>query len=120
MSNYTFVINPKSNRGGELFPPQIFSNMNSIEEILKNPSATLIDVRSPMEYATDQLPGAMNIPVEQIQLQAMEIQKMSKPILVFCRSGARSGMALAILKQAGVTEVYNGGSIYDLMPIVQS
>lgn len=93
--------------------------MNTIEEILKNPDATLIDVRSPMEYAAEQLPGSINIPVEQIQLQAMEIQKMNKPVMVFCRSGARSGMALAILKQAGVTEIYNGGSIYDLMPIVQ-
>lgn len=93
--------------------------MNTIEEILKNPDATLIDVRSPMEYAAEQLPGSINIPVEQIQLQAIEIQKMNKPVMVFCRSGARSGMALAILKQAGVTEIYNGGSIYDLMPIVQ-
>lgn len=93
--------------------------MNTIEEILKNPKATLIDVRSPMEYASEKLPGSINIPVEQIQLQALEIQKMSKPVMVFCRSGARSGMALSILKQAGVTEVYNGGSIYDLMPLVQ-
>jgi phage shock protein E len=93
--------------------------MNTIEEILKTPTATLIDVRSPMEFAADNLPGSINIPVEQIQLQAMEIQKMSKPVMVFCRSGSRSGMALAILKQAGVTEVYNGGSIYDLMPLVK-
>lgn len=93
--------------------------MNTIEEILKNPTATLIDVRSPMEYASEKLPGSINIPVEQIQLQALEIQKMSKPVMVFCRSGARSGMALSILKQAGVTEVYNGGSIYDLMSLVQ-
>lgn len=93
--------------------------MNTPEAILRNPAATLIDVRSPMEFKMEPLPGAINIPVEQIHLRSMEIQQMSKPIMVFCRSGARSGMALAILKQAGVTEVYNGGSIYDLMPLIQ-
>jgi phage shock protein E len=94
--------------------------MNTPEAILKNPSATLIDVRSPLEFKMEPLSGAINIPVEQIQMRAKEIQKMSKPIMVFCRSGARSGMALAVLKQAGVTEVYNGGSIYDLMSLIQA
>ena len=93
--------------------------MKSIEEIIQNPAVTLIDVRSPMEFASDQLPGSINIPVDQVQAKATEIMEMARPIVLFCRSGARSGMALSFLKQAGATDIYNGGSIYDLMPLIQ-
>ena len=40
---------------------------------------------------------------------------MNAPVLVYCRSGARSGMAASILKQAGLEDVVNGGSVYDLL-----
>jgi phage shock protein E len=93
--------------------------MNHLAELLKNPGTTLIDVRSPMEFAAEQLPGSINIPVDQVQAKASEIMNMAKPIVLFCRSGARSGMALSFLMQAGATDVYNGGSIYDLMPLIQ-
>ncbi|MFM6915907.1 MAG: rhodanese-like domain-containing protein [Aquirufa sp.] len=38
---------------------------------------------------------------------------MAGPIVVYCRSGNRSGMAQMLLKQAGLTEVYNGGGLHD-------
>lgn len=40
---------------------------------------------------------------------------MSKPIVAYCRSGMRSGQAVAFLKAQGCSEVYNGGSIMDLL-----
>jgi phage shock protein E len=88
--------------------------MKSISELLKTPGITIIDVRSPMEFAADKLPGAVNFPVEQIQFKLDEIRSLPAPYLLYCRSGARSGMATSILKQAGFSEVYNGGSVYDL------
>ncbi len=94
--------------------------MQPIQEILKNPNVTLIDVRSPEEFAMEQIPNSINIPVEQIQLRLSEIETMSAPLILFCRSGARSGMALSFLQQAGLNDVYNGGSIYDLMPLIQN
>jgi phage shock protein E len=94
--------------------------MQPIQEILKNPNVTLIDVRSPEEFAMEQIPNSINIPVDKIQSRLSEIVKMSGPLILFCRSGARSGMALSFLQQAGLNDVYNGGSIYDLMPLIQN
>ena len=94
--------------------------MQPIQEILKNPNFTLIDVRSPEEFAMEQIPNSINIPVDQIQSRLSEIVTMSAPLILFCRSGARSGMALSFLQQAGLNDVYNGGSIYDLMPLIQN
>jgi phage shock protein E len=40
---------------------------------------------------------------------------MQGPIVVYCRSGNRSGMAMSLLKQAGLSEVYNGGGLHDML-----
>jgi phage shock protein E len=45
---------------------------------------------------------------------------MPKPIVVYCRSGNRSGMAVNILGQNGVNEVYNGGGIHDMLQIANN
>ena len=39
---------------------------------------------------------------------------MTKPIVAYCKSGNRSGMAVSILKQNGITDVINGGGLDDL------
>jgi phage shock protein E len=89
--------------------------MKTIHELLRDPSTRIIDVRSPGEFASEHLPDALNIPVEIIASRIEEIKAMNAPVLLYCRSGARSGMATSILKQAGMSEVYNGGSVYDLL-----
>jgi phage shock protein E len=89
--------------------------MKTIQELLREPSTKIIDVRSPGEFASEHLPEAINIPVEIIASKVEEIKSMNAPILLYCRSGARSGMATSILKQAGLTDVFNGGSVYDLL-----
>jgi len=43
---------------------------------------------------------------------------MSKPIVVYCRSGNRSGKAMNYLKAQGITEVYNGGSLADVKALL--
>jgi phage shock protein E len=40
---------------------------------------------------------------------------MQGPIVVYCRSGNRSGMAMNLLKQAGLTEVFNGGGLHEML-----
>jgi len=79
--------------------------MSSIKELVKNPSTVLVDVRSPWEYEMEHIPGAKNIPLEEI---------MYKVEVLYCRSGARSGMAVSILKQNGVADVYNGGGLGEM------
>lgn len=69
--------------------------------------ALLIDVRSPGEFAGGAVPGAKNIPVDQIGGRVAEL-KVGKPVVLYCRSGARSGSATATLRAAGI-EAYNLG-----------
>lgn len=89
--------------------------MSTISALIKSPSTTIIDVRSLMEYNMDHVPGARNIPLEQVMERIEEFRSMSKPLILYCRSGNRSGMAMAMLKAAGLDQVYNGGGLYDMM-----
>lgn len=83
-----------------------------MKNILKN--ATFLDVRTPQEFAEGAYPDAINIPLNEVSLRLNEIKKMKQPIIAYCRSGNRSGMAVSLLKQIGLTEVYNGGGLSDL------
>lgn len=69
----------------------------------------LIDVRSPGEFAGGSVAGAVNIPLQTLPHQLKKIQK-KKNIVVFCRSGSRSGMAKDILERNGYAKVINGGT----------
>ena len=80
-----------------------------------NKNATIIDVRSPGEFAGKHFPGAINIPLEDMAGRINELKELSKPIVVYCRSGNRSGMAVSILRQSGITEAENGGGLADML-----
>ena len=80
-----------------------------LKELLNQPTATLVDVREPYEYEEGHVEGAVNIPLGEVQNRAAEFADMSRPLILMCRSGGRSGMATKILEAKGQTEVYNGG-----------
>jgi phage shock protein E len=92
--------------------------MENIINAIKNKTATIIDVRSPIEFESEHFPGAQNIPLEEVNLKIIEIGAMPKPIVVYCRSGNRSGMAKTILNQQGINEVYNGGGVYEMLNMI--
>lgn len=73
----------------------------------------LIDVRSPAEFAEGHITGARNIPLQEIERRLKEVPK-DKPIILYCRSGNRSGMALQMLRSAGYETVYNAGGVSEL------
>lgn len=83
-----------------------------MKEILSK--ASVVDVRTPGEYLDGHYPGAVNIPLNELTERLDEFNDMQKPIVAYCRSGARSGTAVSILKQNGFNEVYNGGGLIDL------
>lgn len=68
--------------------------------------ATLVDVRTPEEFATGHLPGAVNIPVEELPRRFPELGSPEKPLVVYCRSGARSSRAERLLKEHGFQDVF--------------
>lgn len=86
-----------------------------MEDLLSNPATTVVDVRETGEFAGGHFAGAVNIPLGIIPLRLDEFKAMNGPIVVYCRSGNRSGMAMNLLKQAGLSEVYNGGGLQDML-----
>jgi phage shock protein E len=76
--------------------------------------ATIIDVRTPDEFADGAYAGAKNIPVQALLSRFGEIGPKDKPVIVYCASGSRSAAAMAILKQKGYTDVLNAGGLEDM------
>ena len=72
------------------------------------PNAVLLDVRTPEEYAAGHIPGSVNHPLERMQTYDGDI---SAPIFAYCRSGARSARAVALLKELDYEAVNLGGII---------
>ena len=70
----------------------------------------LIDVRSPFEFNQGALSGAVNMPISNISNHTDAIDK-TKPVMLYCRTGARSEMVKKYLEQLGFDQVYNIGGI---------
>ena len=77
------------------------------KELIEN-GAQIIDVRTPAEFKSGHIRGAVNIPLQTISSQLGRIKK-DKPVITCCASGMRSASAKSILKSNGFVEVYNGG-----------
>jgi NADPH-dependent 2,4-dienoyl-CoA reductase/sulfur reductase-like enzyme/rhodanese-related sulfurtransferase len=60
----------------------------------------LLDVRSPQEYALGHVPGAVNLPVDEIRDRMAELPR-HQPIAAYCQVGQRAYLATRILLQAG-------------------
>lgn len=73
-------------------------------------SHLLIDVRTPEEFASGHIEGAINIPVESLSQRLNEVPKDSA-LVVYCRTGNRSATAAQILVTAGYGPVYDLGGI---------
>lgn len=65
----------------------------------------LIDVREPFEYEMSNLNG-LNIPLAGVVLESSKISR-DKPVIMQCRSGARSAAALMQLEQLGYSNLFN-------------
>ena len=74
----------------------------------------ILDVRRPDEFAEGHIPGAINVPNEEIgTAEIAELPSKSQLILVYCRSGRRSKEASEKLVKLGYTNVVEFGGILD-------
>ena len=92
--------------------------MKHLKEIVKNSSPAIVDVRNPWEYEMENIPGSKNIPLDTIQSRVAELKSIQSPVIFYCRSGNRSGMAVNILIQNGLTNIYNGGSFEEMQSLL--
>lgn len=65
----------------------------------------LLDVRSPSEFAAGHVPGARNIPVDQLGARVAELDAADQEVYVICQSGRRSVVASATLAAKGLRPV---------------
>lgn len=80
-------------------------------QALVKDGAILLDVRSPGEFAEGHLPGALNVPVQELEATLGSLSAdRNRPIVVYCRSGVRSARARAQLLKAGYTKVEDLGA----------
>ena len=81
---------------------------NDLVAALQTKSVALIDVREPGEYAAGHVEGAVNLPLSGFDASLLP---KGKPVVLICRSGARSSQALAKAHAAGLTDIrhYRGG-----------
>ena len=92
-------------RKGQISADQAVAHLKS--------GALLIDVRSPAEYSTGHLKGAINIPLQEIDSRiGGHVKDKNQVLLLHCQSGTRSGTAKNQLNALGYTGAYNLGS-YD-------
>lgn len=80
----------------------------NIEELVRSGQATIVDVRSTMEYMGGHVAGSKNIPLDELDRRIDEVKSLAGPLVLVCASGGRSGMAQQMLSSQGV-ECYNGG-----------
>jgi rhodanese-related sulfurtransferase len=72
----------------------------------KEPNMTIIDIRTPQEYASGHIDGSINIDFYATDF-AQQLERLDKVAAysIYCRSGSRSGKALDIMKDLGFTNV---------------
>ena len=84
-----------------------------VAQFRQTDGAVLVDVRTPEEYRDGHVPGSINVPLQQIEDIELEVAEKNTPLYVYCRSGARSRQATALLKEMGYEDVHNIGGILD-------
>lgn len=75
-------------------------------QLINRQDAVILDVREPAEFKSGHIPNARNIPAGQVGERLKELEKFkSRPILLTCASGSRSGDASSVLQKAGFAQV---------------
>lgn len=79
---------------------------NFLERYENDANGMLVDVRTEKEFNRKTIPGAINIPVDELRKRFNELPR-NKTIYIFCEIGLRGYLAQRILRQSGYNEVYN-------------
>ena len=88
---------------------QNFTTPSEVSKLLEQ-GAVLVDVRTEDEFESGHLERAVHLPYQNILdlPDRIELEK-DTPIVVYCQSGRRSGIAKETLVEAGYTRVFNAG-----------
>ncbi|MFZ9980912.1 MAG: rhodanese-like domain-containing protein [Cyclobacteriaceae bacterium] len=89
-----------------------WSPLEVSKKLKVNPSAVILDVRTPEEFSEDHLAGAINMDVNSPDFEKLSAKlDKKKPVYVYCLGGVRSKKAAGILKRNGYQAVSMSGGI---------
>ena len=86
-------------------PPGVVSGPAA--RALVKAGAVLVDVRTRAEYDAGHGPGAKHVPYHELAARISEIGDPKTPVVVYCRTGRRSGIAVQTLKKLGFEKVWD-------------
>lgn len=89
---------------------------SGLAEYRSTQGARLIDVRTREEFQERNIPGSVNVPLQDMQAIKKYAPKLDTPLYLYCRTGARSSTAANLLMNMGYTSVHNIGGIVDWRP----
>lgn len=82
-------------------------NVLTLATLLKDTPATrLLDVRTPSEFQNAHIPGAYNVPLDQLGEHAQEVRSAQGPVVLICQSGQRAQRAEVLLRGAGMANLH--------------
>lgn len=104
---------PAANTGGDTGAYHKIT-AEEAKALIDEGGVTVVDVRTPKEYADGHVPGAINIPVEGIgNEKPSELDDVDAELIVYCRTGVRSKQASDKLIGLGYRHVNDMGGIVD-------
>jgi len=111
MGNFMAKYTPES-KAGE-------TGTMTFRDAFKAKSFAVIDVRSPEEYSDGHFENAINIPISDFEKRLPELgTDKTRPMGIYCRSGARSGSCVSIAKDKGFVNVFHFDNAADLTNLV--
>lgn len=96
--------------------PTVEANRAEIKEMVKNNSATLIDVRIPEQFNENSVPNAVNIPLADLASH-LDFIKSQKEVVVFCNRGIQAKQAVEFIRKNGVENVHDGKTLDNIKAI---
>ena len=87
---------------------QVITSAELVERLEGPDTPVILDVRTPEEYAEGHIPGAINVPHDQVAASLDSLESfLVGEIVVYCRTGRRAGVAENVLREAGFTQVFD-------------
>lgn len=90
----------------------------NLKTLFEGQDPLMIDVREPFEFQGGSAPGAINIPLGQVPGRMDFFRELKRPVIMFCRSGMRSGQAVSFLEQSGIKNIYNAGGLDEMLQVL--
>lgn len=107
------LISCSVNNQNEITINKITSDQ-ALEDFNNKTGYIIVDVRTKQEFDEAHIPGAINIPNEEIiDTKPEELPDLNQEIYIYCRSGNRSNQAAIKLNRMGYTNIYDFGGIID-------